>query len=199
MASHASAPAPLLPEDVLDLPLPDGVIGYELVNGQPVPVMPASLSHARMMAEVARLLGNHVEACGIAGVVYADAGFVLGLRRDPHRMRGPDVAFVAEREPASAEHAGSDEGFGWFAPDLAVEIELSSGRKPGGRRRIGEYLEAGVRLVWAIHGRRRAAMVYRSDGSTTELDEDGVLDGEGIVPGFRLRLADLFRRSRSQR
>lgn len=191
MASHASAPTPLLPEDVLDLPLPDGVSGFELVNGAPVPVMPASLSHARMMATVTRALMQHVETQGIAGEVYADAGFVLGLRRDPHRMRGPDVAFAAERK--LAEHTGSDEGFGWFAPDLAVEIELSSSRKQGGRRRIDEYLEAGVRLVWAIHARRRSATVYRSDGSTAEVDEDGVLDGEDVVPGFRLPLADLLR------
>ena len=117
MTTH---PGPLVPEDVLALPLPAGVIGYELVDGVPVPVSPASLRHARV--------------------------------------------------------------------HLAVEVELSSGRKPGGMQRVRDYLEAGVALVWAIHPRRRAATVYRQDGSRTELGETDSLDGEDVVPGFRLPL-----------
>lgn len=187
MATH---PRPLVPEDVLALPLPAGVIGYELVDGVPVPVSPASLLHARVLGRAYRLLADHVESNVIAGEVFVDGGFVLGLRRDPRRLRGPDVAFVSGRK--LLEHGDPGLGFGHYAPDLAVEVELRSGRKPGGMQRVRDYLEAGVALVWAIHPRRRAATVYRQDGSRTELGETDSLDGEDVVPGFRLPLAKLL-------
>ena len=38
----ATNPHPRTADDVLDLPLADGVRGYEFIDGQPVPVMTAS-------------------------------------------------------------------------------------------------------------------------------------------------------------
>jgi Uma2 family endonuclease len=77
-------------------------------------------------------------------------------------------------------------------PDLAVEVDLTSGRKPGGQQRVLDYLEAGVPLVWVIDPRSRSAMVYRPDGSAELIRPEGALDGAEVVPGFRLELASLF-------
>lgn len=188
MATHR---APLDPDDLLDLPLPDGVSGYELVDRQPVPVSPASLDHGWLIIEVGRRLANFVEAHGIAGRVYADAGFVMQLPWDDRRLRGPDVAFVTEATLARFGDPGPR--FARFVPELAVEIDVSSGRKPGGRQRIRDYLQAGVRLVWDIRPRTRTATVHRRDGSVVELSDAEGLDGEDVVPGFRLPLSMLFR------
>ena len=78
------------------------------------------------------------------------------------------------------------------APDLAVEIDLTSGKKPHGQQRMVDYLEAGVRLVWAIDPHSRTAMVYHPDGSARRLRPGEALDGEGVVPDFRLELSELF-------
>jgi len=56
------------------------------------------------------------------------------------------------------------------------------------------YLAAGVRIVWVVESERRRVTVYRADGSRVELraangDE---LDGEDVLPGFRLPLSELF-------
>ena len=58
--------------------------------------------------------------------------------------------------------------------------------------KVGEYLEAGVRLVWVIDPERRSAVVYRSLGEVRKLGADEFLEGEDVVPEFRCRLADLF-------
>ena len=48
----ASSPRALTVDDVLDLPLPNGISGYEFVDGKPVPVTPASRTHGRLIVEV---------------------------------------------------------------------------------------------------------------------------------------------------
>jgi Uma2 family endonuclease len=178
----------LTADDVLDLPDPEGGTGWELVDGQLVPVMPASFVHGELIAEVCRRLGNHVREHGLPGRVASDPGVVLGLRRDPERMRGPDVIYIG----LSKLVAQDPERFLRAIPDLAVEIDLTSARKPGGQQRVLDYLEAGVRLVWAIDVHSRTAMAYRPDGSARLIRADEALDGEEVVPGFRLPLAELF-------
>jgi Uma2 family endonuclease len=83
-------------------------------------------------------------------------------------------------------------GFGDGAPDLAVEVLSPTDRARQVLDKVGEYLEAGVRLVWVIDPERRSAVVYRSLAEVRKLGADEFLEGEDVVPGFRCRLADLF-------
>jgi Uma2 family endonuclease len=130
-----------------------------------------------------------VRQAGLPGKVYSDAGFILGIPRDRERMRGPDVAYVS-REKVDA-HPDPERLFR-CVPDLAIEIDLTSKKKPHGQQRIVDYLEAGVRLVWAIDPHSRTAVAYRPDGSARLVRTDEALEGEDVVPGFRLVLRELF-------
>jgi Uma2 family endonuclease len=177
------------PDDILELEGPDGVGGYDLVDGQLVPVSPASAIHGRLIVEVAARLWAHVRQAGLTGTVYADASFVLRLPQDPDRVRSPDVSYVA-REKVEA-HRDPERIFG-CVPDLAVEIDLMSEKNPGGQQRIVDYLTAGVPLVWAIDPHTSTAMAYRPDGSARLLRTGDALDGEEVVAGFRLPLEELF-------
>jgi Uma2 family endonuclease len=186
MATH---PRALSADRVLDLPVPGDLIGYEFVDGRAVPVTPASPIHGELIIEVGRRLANHVRERGLRGKVYSDAGFVLGLARDPERMRAPDVAWV---EGSKVDAHADPERLFRCVPDLAIEIDLTSGKKPDGQQRVVDYLEAGVRLVWVIDPHSRSAVSYRPDGSARLLRTEDVLDAEEVVPGFRLPLAELF-------
>jgi Uma2 family endonuclease len=77
-------------------------------------------------------------------------------------------------------------------PDLAVEVLSPSDRPRQVLDRIGEYLEAGVRLVWVIDPVERNATVYRSLTDVMTVDETGVLDGEDVVPGFTCPVAAIL-------
>lgn len=113
------------------------------------------------------------------------------MPRDPRRLRGPGVAYLSRR--TLEERGDPGPHFAHFVPDLAIEIDLRSGRKPGGQQRIRDYIDAGVPLVWSIDPDTRSAVVYRQDGSVTELSHQDSLDGESVVPGFRLPLDALFK------
>jgi len=186
MATH---PRVLSADDVFDLPVPGHLIGWEFVDGRPVPVSPASAIHGELIIEVGRRLANHVHERGLRGKVYSDAGFILGLPRDPERMRAPDVAWV---EGSKVDAHPDPERLFRCVPDLAIEIDLGSGKKPDGQQRIVDYLEAGVPLVWAIDPHSRTAVSYRPDGSARLYRADEILDAGEVVPGFRLPLAELF-------
>jgi Uma2 family endonuclease len=73
-----------------------------------------------------------------------------------------------------------------------VEV-LSPHDQPGETLvKVGDWLEAGTRLVWVINPERRLARVYRHDGSETSINETGELDGEDVLPGFSCRLISVL-------
>jgi Uma2 family endonuclease len=79
-----------------------------------------------------------------------------------------------------------------LAPDLGDEVASPSQTGPSIEEKTTLYLEAGVRLVWIIDPIRRAVRVRRADGTESLLTEQDELDGEDVLPGFRLSVARLF-------
>lgn len=181
----------ITPDDVLRIQAErGGDIGYELVHGELVPVMPASLPHGRIALFLGGELDRFVRRTGL-GRVYSEAGFVYDVDGDPDRLRGPDLSYVSN---VTLDAAGGEPEKGFFRgiPDLAIEIESPNDRKPHIRRRAREYIAAGAKLVWTIHPTTRTAIVYRPAGPTRLLRSDEALDGEAVLHGFRIRLAELF-------
>jgi len=48
---------------------------------------------------------------------------------------------------------------------------------------MGDWLEAGTRVVWPIDPERRLARVYRRDGSETSITEQGNSTGKTSCQG----------------
>jgi Uma2 family endonuclease len=84
------------------------------------------------------------------------------------------------------------EGFWPLAPDLAIEVVSPNDRADEVHSKVHEYLEAGTRLVWVLWPRRRSVTVHDADGLVRELDPEQYLDGDDTLPGFSVRVADLF-------
>lgn len=60
--------------------------------------------------------------------------------------------------------------------------------------KVDEYLEAGVRMVWLIRPVKRLIEVYRpGDKKPLLLGIDDELDGGEVLPGFKLKVAEIFR------
>ena len=111
----------------------------------------------------------------------------------PHRLplglvRMPDVAFISfDKIP---NRTPSHDPIVTWVPDLAVEI-LSRGNTPSEMdRKIQEYFDAGVRLVWIADPRRKTVGVYHGVDEHQELTEDDFLDGEAVLPGFHCSIRD---------
>ena len=83
---------------------------------------------------------------------------------------------------------------GWLevAPDLAVEVVSPNDSSSDVTDKVGAYLNAGVRLVWVVYPRKRQVHVHQPGGDVRIVFGDGALDGEQVLPGFRLPLAELW-------
>lgn len=62
-----------------------------------------------------------------------------------------------------------------------------------------DYLKSGARQVWILWPDSRSMTVYHPDGTAQELGPDAQLDGGDVLPGFSVRVADLFEMSRRRR
>ncbi len=176
----------LTAEDLWEMPEVPGK-RFELVNGELVEMPGTGGVHGLLVGVVYSLLRTFVRERNL-GVVFGD-GTSYVLRHDPALVRIPDVSFVArDRIPAD----GIPVGFIPFAPDLAVEIVSPFDRPGEVQAKVGEYLAAGTRLVWVLWPRSRAVTVHAAGGTTRELGEADELDGGEVLPGFRVRVADLF-------
>lgn len=167
----------------------EGDVRRELVNGEVLELGPAGRIHGKHVTRIARRLEEHVERHGGGEVLTGDVGFVLTLPYDPERVRAPDVAFISTER---LREAGPPERFVRGAPDLAVEVLSPSDNPEDLQQKLRDWLEAGARLVWLVVPEARTVTLYRPDGSARLLREPETLEGEDVLPGLVIPLADLF-------
>ena len=169
------------------LALDDGY-RYDLIRRELFRMSPAGFEHGQHELYLGRRIGEFVDERGLGAVVGAETGFVL--EHNPDTVLAPDVAFVrADRLPPKDER----QGFLALPPDLVVEVASPLQSRPSVERKVAEYLDAGVPLVWVLWPKQQAVSVHRLGREMLLLGMGDVLDGEDVLPGFRLPLVDLFR------
>jgi Uma2 family endonuclease len=167
------------------LPEDDGNL-VELVEGRLVREPRPNAEHSWLMGELTGRIREHVRKRRL-GVTLPEAGFVLA--DDPPTVRGPDIAFIAR---ANLPPGGFPRAFWTIPPDLAVEIVSPSNTRAEIREKVLEYLDAGTRFVWVVEPRTRSVTAYRSRTQVRVVAGSDTLDGHDVLPGFRLRLDELF-------
>jgi Uma2 family endonuclease len=166
--------------------MPDDGHDYELVKGELIEMVPPGGQHGDIARRLAGKLGDLTDAHRL-GRVLVETGFWLA--RQPDTVRGPDISFItAERIPPG----GLPVGFFPGAPDLAVEIVSPSDTASAIQAKVQDYLTYGTRLVWVVDPKTQTVTVYRPDGSAHVLGTNDTLSGEDLVPGFTLRITELF-------
>lgn len=155
----------------------------ELVDGE-IRVSPAGFRHGQVIIRLGARLVAHVDRFALGYL--ADSS--TGVWMPSGNLRVPDLTFVV-RDRLSE---GPPEGFLRVVPDLLVEVLSPGDTERYVLDKVGEYLAAGVRLVWVIDPATRSASVHRSVTGVRALGASDDLDGEDVVPGFRCRLGDVL-------
>jgi len=183
----ATTTTPLLTADeFILLPQPEDGTKQELVKGVIVTMPPASFYHGQVCSKMDRKLGNFVEEHNLGWTTSNDSGVIV--ERGPDTVRGPDVAFWSkERLPDPPR-----KGYPSVVPDLVVEVLSPSDVFTRVHRKVTEYHNAGVRVVWILVPEDRSVAVFRPDKQARLLFNGDKLDGEDVLPGFGCSISELF-------
>lgn len=138
-----------------------------------------------LTVDLVTYLNNFVKAQKLGKVSGSDGM----MRLFPGLVRIPDAAFVSWERYSKRRGSRKVPD---LVPDLAVEV-LSEGNTPQEMsRKLDDYFNAGVRLVWFVDPRRRVVEVYSGKKSSKLLREHETLTGGRVLPGFSLPLKELF-------
>lgn len=158
---------------------------YELVDGIPKEKGPESMEHSYIALNLGGELRAHVKSKKLGITLESSAVY----RMNEGNTRKPDVSFVTkERLP---EKQLSTEPFDG-APDLAVEVISPTDIWWEILKKLNQYFASGCRLVWLISPFDKTVLVYRADRPSHFLQAGDSLDGEDVVPGFTMPVAELF-------
>jgi Uma2 family endonuclease len=161
---------------------------FEIVNGEQreIPHMGA------LAGTVASLLAHYLNLVGLSQKLGFAVVEVLFRLRAGHPSRRPDVAFVTYARWQAATIPTTDPPEWEVVPDLAVEVVSPSNTAEEIADKIDDYFAAGVQRVWVIYPRQRWVYVYESPTQVRILRGTDELEGDPVLPGFRMSVADLF-------
>jgi Uma2 family endonuclease len=171
------------PADLLTMPEAER---FELVDGNLVE-RNVGVNSGLVELELASQLLQFCKSHGLGLVWGPSTGIQCFSNRNT--VRKPDAFFVRRERIQSGWGAA---GFVPVAPDLAVEVISPGDLASEVDRKVNEYLNVGVRLVWIVHPEAKYVVIRRINGTMAILGEADSLDGEDVVPGFRLPLKSLL-------
>ncbi len=158
---------------------------YELEDGKVVPMPSLGELHGLLCWIVAHLLGGYVVPRG-GYLMTNDTGLIV--RRRPDTVRGPDVMLFLDGRKVEEMSRGHSQR----VPTLVVEVLSPSDQFSKTLRRVDQYEARGVPLIWVIDPDERAVHIFRPNELRKRLDETDDLTGNGVLPDFSCKVADLF-------
>ena len=160
---------------------------YEVIDGVRVEREPMGAFETVLASWLCHLINSFAGGKKLSLAVN-EVLFVLNVPRNLKRR--PDVAFVPYARwptPVMARESAWN-----VVPDLAVEVVSPSNLAEEIDRKITDYFQAGVRLVWVFYPDSGRVYVYQSPTQVSILERTDTLDGGEVLPGFRLPIVRLY-------
>ncbi|OUJ74546.1 Uma2 family endonuclease [Hymenobacter crusticola] len=140
----------------------------------------------------ARLNGqlyNWFMTCPQLGEVFdSSTGFTL----PDSSVKSPDASWVAA-EKWNSLTLEQQSRYAPLCPDFIVELASDSDDVKELQKKMLDWQHNGARLAWLIAPKTETVYIYRAGQPEPEVVQgfDQELSGEDVLPGFRLRLAEL--------
>jgi Uma2 family endonuclease len=162
---------------------------YEIVNGKLLDMGNSGALHGYICSLLLFSLMGCIQPKKLG--VILDSSTVFKMKNG--NKRSPDISFFAKERLRGMTELPT--GFLEGAPDLAVEVLSPGNTVEEIDDKLVDYFENGARLVWVISPRQQYILVYRSSQEPDRLLKlADSFDGEDVIPGFSLPVADLFQK-----
>ncbi len=161
--------------------------GYELIDGR-LREKGMGAESSEVQCQLSFLLKLWVRST-MLGKVYESECMYRCFPNHPDRVRKPDVSYVRlDRLPEGRSPRGILE----LVPDFAAEVLSPNDKAVDVFEKLADYRAAGISVVWVLNPDLRTVEVRTADGSIQEFREGDELIGDPVLPGFRVRVEDLF-------
>lgn len=158
---------------------------WEFIDGRMVRKAAPLFKHCALTSFFTRRLQN-----GVPDGLIAEALPELRCNFDG-RSIVPDVVFLIDSE-VDYDDSGEHLEVIPRPPDLMIEISTPGHSVRTSDEKLRHALSQGCPLGWFVHPYRQWIAVYRSGIDPLVLGLDGVLEGDPVLPGFRLPVAEVF-------
>jgi Uma2 family endonuclease len=139
-------------------------------------------------ARLTTFLSLHVMNQNLGWVFNADTDFVIAKRADGSDLkRRPDIAFCSFATLPEIPRSIVP-----VPPDLAIEVSSSRDEVDDTDKKVKEYRQAKIKLVWVIRPIGEVVEIYRKGEVAGLLGVNDELNGEDVIPGFTLPVKNLF-------
>ena len=101
--------------------------------------------------------------------------------------RRPDAAHFTQNQIHHPEEAEE-------APALVIEVSSPSNSDEHNKEKILEYLAVGVKMVWYIYPQIKQVWIHTGPKKITVCDQNDICDANSVVPGFRIKVKEIFER-----
>jgi Uma2 family endonuclease len=159
---------------------------FELEHGKVVEMSRPGERHGVVCHNVNYLLGSYLRQRRRGRVCSNDTGLIL--ERNPDTVRGPDVFLYDQSQPYDQLHSKYREE----VPQLAVEVLSPHDNWGKVLRRVAEFLQRGVAVVWVIDPENRSATVLLPNQLPQVLEENDEITGAPAFPDLRCPVAEFF-------
>ena len=157
-------------------------------KGELILMPPAGGESSAQSLSVAAQLYVWSKRLGKGKAFDSSVGFILPNGAN----RSPDAAWLTDEQLATITPEQMRK-FPPVCPEFVIEVMSPSDRLPAAKRKMQEWMRAGVELAWLIDGDEQTVHVYRAGHDGAEI-LTGILkiSGEGPVAGFELDLTDIW-------
>jgi Uma2 family endonuclease len=163
--------------------MPEDNLRREIIDGELIVSPSLFVEHQRILGELARLIGNFLDANPVGRVFVAPLDTIL----DQEEVLQPDLLYIRNERRSIIDR------WVYGAPDLAVGILSESTRRRDEVRKRQLYEQFGVSEYWIVDPEADHVTVYRLvDGRYGE----GIVIREmlttPLLPGLEIDLAKVF-------
>lgn len=160
--------------------------GVELIEGKLKRLPMTGADHGGIEVNIVTMLNLHAKEHNLGRVF----GGEVSIRTGPATFRTADVLFVSyetlpKKLPRPKGHLD-------FAPDLVVEIRSPSDRYKAVRKKIEDYLSAGVKVVMVVDPETESVGVFRDDELPIRFHNGDSVVIPDLLPKFQVPVKAFF-------
>jgi Uma2 family endonuclease len=150
-------------------------------DGDILVMSPEAASSGSGNTELTWMFAEWAQREGSGRVFGSSTGFVL-----PNgAMRSPDISWVLKNRLQTVAQKNWHR-FLPLCPDFVVELRSPTDRLRALQDKMEEYIRNGARMGWLLDSEAKQVHVYRANAAPEILNDPATVNGEPVLPGFKL-------------